>query len=42
MYIAGLNPLKLCEGILNVLLAKSLITKQEADAIVEAAKAPKT
>lgn len=36
--IGGLDPIKLSEGILNALVAKGIITLQEAEAIVEAAR----
>jgi hypothetical protein len=40
MYIGGIDPLKLDEGILNILIQKNIISRQEAEEIVNRAKAP--
>lgn len=34
MYIDGIDPIKLMEGLMNVLVAKGVLTKAEAQAVV--------
>ncbi|MFA5382385.1 MAG: hypothetical protein WC356_04405 [Candidatus Micrarchaeia archaeon] len=38
MYIGGIDPIKLNEGILNALIKKGIITREEAEEIVKEAK----
>jgi hypothetical protein len=40
MYVGGYDPMKILEGLMNLMINKSLMTKAEADAIIAAAKAP--
>lgn len=42
IYIGGFDPLKLIEGILNKLIQKGVITKEEAEQIIKEAKAPQS
>ena len=40
MYIGGYNPMVILEGLLNMLVAKGIISSQEAQALIAKAKAP--
>jgi len=39
-YISGFDPIQICQGIINALIKKGVITQSEGQAIVDAAKAP--
>ena len=39
VFIGGIDPIKLNEGLLNKLIQKGIITRDEAEVIVENAKA---
>ena len=40
VFLGGIDPLKLVESLLNVLIQKGYLTRQEAEQIVASAKAP--
>lgn len=40
IYIGGFDPLKLIEGVLNKLIQKGILTKEEAEEIIKQAQAP--
>ena len=40
VYVGGYDPLKMIEGILNVLIARGIITREQAERIISDAKAP--
>jgi hypothetical protein len=40
VFLGGIDPLKLIETLLNVLIQKGYLTRQEAEQIVSSAKAP--
>ena len=40
VYIGGYNPIAMLEALMNLLIQKGLITKEEAEAVAAKAKGP--
>jgi len=40
VFIGGIDPLKLIESLLNILVRKGFLTQEEAQEIINSAKAP--